>query len=166
MKAKVDKPEMKMSEEEFFAKAADTHSKVLTALAGGSVLAGAAGAVGALKVAEGALTAATAADAVLTAAKTKSATEAKEGSSAKAKKAAEAKKQALKTVLNAVGGKLTRRLATGVVTRTGANVQNTLFRSAETGRFVSNKLGIGVNASADATAVGISVVPVKEEPNQ
>ncbi|MGD8782611.1 MAG: RHS repeat-associated core domain-containing protein, partial [Ignavibacteria bacterium] len=61
--------------------------------------------------------------------------------------------QAIKLAINVGGGRLLDNVATKVVTRTGLN--NVLFRSASTKRFVSNSFGYTVEAVRDATKISI-----------
>jgi hypothetical protein len=162
MKAKVDKPEMKMSEEEFFAKAAGTYAKIFTALGAGSALGAAAGASGLYTAAQGLLQAATAADAISTGARVTDAMGTKKGTAEYARKWKEARVQGIKTGLNISGFVGARLLRTSMIARTSTEVSGPLFRSSNTGQFVSNTFGFGVRAASDATSVGVGLIPVRD----
>jgi len=127
MKAKVDMPEMKMSEEDFYARAADTYAKIFTALGAGSVGASVAGASGLYTVAQSLLQAATVADVVSTSARVADAMGTKKGTAEYARKWKKAEIQVTKTGLNAFGFVGTRFLRTNLITRTSAEVTGPLF---------------------------------------
>jgi len=64
--------------------------------------------------------------------------------------------QAGKTAFRAITGNVINRAVTKAVVRTGPNVV-TAFRSAPTGKFVTNAYGYTVTAAADATKIAISL---------
>jgi hypothetical protein len=70
----------------------------------------------------------------------------------------EALRQFGKTMFSAGTDALMKSMAGRLITRTGTSVIGPLFRSARTGRFVTNKYGFTVTAVADATNVATSKI--------
>jgi RHS repeat-associated protein len=78
--------------------------------------------------------------------------------------------QGAETLINVGAGGLTKFGLGQAVTRTGSEVTGPLFRSSQTGEFVTDQFGQAATVAADATAVGIVVsnpeeivVPEEEE---
>lgn len=63
--------------------------------------------------------------------------------------------QALSTAVNVISGRVLNSLTAKAVTRTG--LSSTLFRSTQSGQFISNVQGFTITAARDATEVVIGL---------
>lgn len=66
--------------------------------------------------------------------------------------------QGVTMILRGGSGALVKSLSSKMVVRAGARVTGPAFRSASTGRFVTNRFGQTVTAATDATRVGLNAV--------
>ena len=66
--------------------------------------------------------------------------------------------QGAQTLFNIGAGRAFRALSGQVITRTSSSFVRPLFRSAQSGRFVTNNFGFTVTAAADATIVTTSIM--------